>query len=248
MVRDKIFLFIVCVLSVGLNFAQASDRKMFVLEGNGGAGKSTLLGIIKDRLAVDVIFEPVEKWQAVGSGGNLFESFFKDPSRWALSFQSYVLVSRVQTILDHQKSTPVNMPQILERSIYCDCFCFAKNCYESGFMTAVEWKVYQDWFSLLIQNYTQKPSGFIYLRTSPKVCFERVKKRGRSEEAGFNLEFLTNLHNRHEDWLVNKIDLPDFLKDVPVLIIDCDQDFEQDEQRQKKMLEEIANFMNVSSL
>ena len=252
MVGRKFLMIVVCVVmsfcALGNKNIESLDRQMFVLEGNTGAGKSTLLRIIKANLPVDVILEPVDKWQAVVAGGNLFDLFFKDPKRWAMTFQSYVLVSRLQAILDHQKSSPTDIPQVLERSVYCDCFCFAKNCYESGFMSAIEWQVYSEWFSLLIKNYTQKPSGFIYLRASPQVCFERVQKRARSEEANFNLEFLTTLHKRHEDWLIYKVDLPEYLKEVPVLIVDCDLEFEQDDQRRAQVIKEIANFINATSI
>ena len=36
-------------------------------------------------------------------------------------------------------------------------------------------------------NLKSNVDGFIYLKTSPEVCLERIKKRGRSEEKGFIL-------------------------------------------------------------
>ena len=33
----------------------------------------------------------------------------------------------------------------------------------------------------------------VYLRTSPEECFARMKKRGRSEEAGVNLDYLKKI-------------------------------------------------------
>lgn len=42
----------------------------------------------------------------------------------------------------------------------------------------------------------------MYLRTSPEVVFERIKARGRPEETGISLEFLTDLHDIHEEWLL----------------------------------------------
>lgn len=248
MVRVKSIVSLVVLCVVSLVVLESSERKMFVLEGNGGAGKSTLLRILGESLSVDIILEPVEKWRSVEDSGNLLELFFKDPRRWATTFQSYVLVSRLQTILAHQKAHATEMPQILERSVYCDCYCFAKNCYESGYMTEIEWQVYREWFSLLIENYTQKPSGFIYLRTSPAVCFERVKRRARPEEDGFSLEFLTTLHRRHEDWLMHKRDIPEFLRDVPVLVVDGDEEFECDEGRRVAIIEQIDAFMRSVSL
>lgn len=222
-------------------------RKMFVLEGNIGAGKSTLLRMLADHLPIDAIAEPTDKWQKIGAAGNLLDLFYKDTPRWAYTFQSYAFVSRIQTILEHQKTQAAGMIQVLERSVYCDRFCFAKNCYEAGLMSGLEWQIYQEWFSWLVENYTQKPAGFIYLKTSPRVCFERLVKRGRSEEAAIPLEYLTSLHNKHEDWLVHKQDVTTYLKDVPVLVLDCDEDFEQDLVRRALFIDAVAKFIGVGA-
>lgn len=225
---------------------KGAARKMFVLEGNIGAGKSTLLRILGEHLPVDIVSEPTDKWQKVGAAGNLLDLFYKDTPRWAYTFQSYAFVSRVQTILEHQQAYAADVTQVLERSVYCDRFCFAKNCYEAGMMSGLEWQIYQEWFSWLVENYTQKPSGFIYLKTSPQVCFDRLGKRGRSEESAIPLDYLISLHNKHEDWLVHGHDVTTYLKDVPVLILDCDGEFEQDSVRRAMFIEKIANFINVA--
>lgn len=222
-------------------------RKMFVLEGNIGAGKSTLLRILGEHLPVDIVSEPTDKWQKVGAAGNLLDLFYKDTPRWAYTFQSYAFVSRIQTILEHQQTHALDVTQVLERSVYCDRFCFAKNCYEAGLMSPLEWQIYQEWFSWLVENYTQKPTGFIYLKTSPQVCFDRLSKRGRSEESAIPLDYLVSLHNKHEDWLIYGRDVTDYLKDVPVLVLDCDEEFEQEPTRRAMFINKIANFINVEA-
>lgn len=225
-----------------------ATKKMFVLEGNIGAGKSTLLRILKEHLPVDIVAEPTDKWQKVGAAGNLLDLFYKDTPRWAYTFQSYAFVSRIQTILEHQQGQASDaITQVLERSVYCDRFCFAKNCYEAGLMSGLEWQIYQEWFSWLVENYTQKPAGFIYLKTSPRVCYDRLVKRGRSEEAAVSLDYLISLHNKHEDWLIQGHDVTDYLKDVPVLVLDCDADFEHDPARRKQFIDEISRFIGVEA-
>ena len=44
----------------------------------------------------------------------------------------------------------------------------------------------------------------VYLQTDPKIAYDRIKKRGRSEENGIKMGFLKNLHTLHEDWLINR--------------------------------------------
>eukprot|EP00899_Mesostigma_viride_P023196 jgi/Mesvir1/4060/Mv25218-RA.1 len=46
------------------------------------------------------------------------------------------------------------------------------------------------------------PDAFLYLQASPEVCMERMKRRGRPEEATVGLDYLTRLHCQHESWFV----------------------------------------------
>ncbi len=148
--------------------------------------------------------------------------------------------------LEQEAHFASNGIQILERSVYSDRYCFAKNCYELGIMTDLEWELYKEWFSWLIENYSTPPSGFIYLQTDPDVCFSRIKKRSRSEEAEIPLEYIKLLHKKHEDWLVNKLDISDKLYDVPVLVLDCNKDFENDINLQKENMLKILAFLDKS--
>lgn len=45
------------------------------------------------------------------------------------------------------------------------------------------------------------PDGFIYLAASPETCLRRLTLRGRDEEGGVSLQYLYNLHAKHEEWL-----------------------------------------------
>ena len=56
-------------------------------------------------------------------------------------------------------------------------------------------------------------SAIIYLRCDPRVCSERIKKRNREGEEEIPLEYLTNVHERHEEWIGRQ-------KDTKVLTID----------------------------
>lgn len=219
-------------------------QKCFILEGNIGAGKSTFLRIVKDRLAVQPVFEPCEKWQKVGGTENLLEKFYADTPRWAYTFQSYAFITRVLEQLEHAKKNTLGA-QVLERSVYSDRYCFAKNCFELGTLSLLEWKLYQEWFNWLVDNYAIKPDGFIYLRTDPTVCFERLLKRNRKEEAAVPLSYLELLHNKHEDWLIKKEGVAEYITKTPVLVLECNADFEHDEQEQARHMAKIASFFGV---
>ena len=220
------------------------EQKCFIVDGNVGAGKSTFLKMINDHLQVQVVLEPHEKWQRVVGEENLLEKFYNDMGRWAYTFQTYAFVTRVMEQQMHAKRNPYAV-QVLERSVFSDRYCFAKNLYELGFMNALEWKLYQEWFAWLVDNYVAKPTGFIYLRTNPTVCHERLKKRNRQEETEVSLQYLQQLHDKHEAWLMHKQGVADHIQDVPVLVLDCDNDFEHTQKEQENHIEKVINFIGL---
>lgn len=220
------------------------EKKNLMLEGNIGAGKSTFLRILEPHINANAIFEPTDKWQNIGDGENLLDLFYKDIKRWAYTFQSYAFISRIQAF-NQLKPEQTDKPfKVMERSVYCDRYCFAKNCFEMGLMSPLEWQIYKDWFSWLAENYAPQPAGFIYLQTNPEICFERLKKRNRSEETGVSLDYLKTLHERHEDWLIAKKDIDNSIKATPLLIIDCNESFENNPRRQKEIITQVNNFMD----
>ena len=224
------------------------NQKSFIIEGNIGAGKSTFLSLIEKELPVQVVYEPHQKWQDVGAGDNLLEKFYNDTPRWAYTFQSYAFITRIIEQMEKAKTNQHGV-QVLERSVYSDRYCFAKNCFEMGTLSALEWKLYQEWFEWLIVNYAPKPTGFIYLKTDPRVCYERLTKRAREEEVGVSLGYLSSLHDKHESWLLKKHEVAAYLQDVPVLIIDCNKEFEEDKEQMEKHRNAISSFIqNPQSL
>jgi deoxyadenosine/deoxycytidine kinase len=219
------------------------SKKTLMLEGNIGSGKSTFLNTIQNHLPdITVVLEPTAQWQKL-EGGNLLDLFYRDTPRWAYTFQSFAFISRIKSQKDAFKAAPATQPLILERSIYCDRYCFAKNCFESGTMTALEWNLYTEWFSWLAEDTSIRPDGFIYLKATPQTCYQRLLKRNRSEEAGVSLHYLETLHNKHEDWLTHKKEVSKAIANVPVLTLDCNQEFETNEKVQEIFVEKIKEFI-----
>jgi len=219
-----------------------NKKACFVVDGNIGAGKSTFLRMLQQQLDVHVVYEPCDKWQKVVGDENLLENFYRDTPRWAYTFQSYAFITRV---LEQEQHAYANAQPIhvLERSVFSDRYCFAKNCHEMGLMSTLEWKLYQEWFNWLVDNYVQKPDGFIYLRVDPKVCHERLVKRNRQEETGVAYDYLKKLHDKHEDWLVNKIDVAPYIQNTPVLTLNCNEDFEHNSEELIRHIEQVVNFV-----
>ena len=219
-------------------------QNCFIVDGNIGAGKSTFLRIVGEHIQIQIVPEPHEKWQNIGGDDNLLQKFYTDAPRWAYTFQSYAFVTRVMEQQAAALKNPYNA-QLLERSVFSDRYCFAKNAYELGYMNALEWKLYQEWFTWLVDTYVVKPTGFIYMQTSPEVCYQRLVKRNREEESGVPMQYLQQLHDKHQQWLIDKNDVAHYIKDVPVLVLNCDTDFEQDQAEQERLLAQVISFVGI---
>jgi deoxyadenosine/deoxycytidine kinase len=220
-------------------------QKYFVIEGNIGSGKTTLLRIIRERLGIPIVFEPVHRWQTIGGTENLLEKFYNDTPRWAYTFQSYAFITRILEQERHARAQNHPM-QILERSVFSDRYCFAQNCYEQGAMSSLEWNMYQDWFSWLVDEHLQRPSGFIYLSCDAELCYKRLKKRNRSEEVTVTPDYLQLLEDKHRSWLIDKKGVADYLKDTPVLILDGTIEFEKDFSVQEQWMAQLSSFIGIN--
>lgn len=43
----------------------------------------------------------------------------------------------------------------------------------------------------------------MYLRTTPETVYDRMKVRGRAEESSVSFDYLKQLHDLYENWLIH---------------------------------------------
>lgn len=123
---------------------------------------------------------------------------YQDPKRWAFAFQHHVQL----TMLRRHNVVPHAPVRVMERSIHSAQHCFVKNFEKSGLLHPAEYACLAEWYELICAHWPSiVPVGVIYLRTSPDVAFERLLERGRSEERVVSLEYLSALHELHEQWI-----------------------------------------------
>jgi len=190
-----------------------------VVEGNIGSGKTTFLQYFNNE-EVEVLAEPVDKWRNA-NGHNLLQLMYEDPHRWSLAFQTYVQLTMVQ---NHTKVISKRI-KLMERSLYSAKYCFAENLQRSGKMPLSEYGVLSSWFEFLLScpKVDLGVDLIVYMRTDPEVALSRLRSRGRGEEHLIDQEYIRDLHQLHEDWLVHgKHALP-----APVIVVDANKDLEE---------------------
>nr|AKH40320.1 putative deoxynucleoside kinase protein [Kallithea virus] len=169
-----------------------------VVEGNISSGKSTFLKYLeKYEDTMVLIPEPIEKWRNV-NGENLLENMYNDAAAWGPSFQSYVLFTMIQShLLDTN-----GVCKVMERSCHSSFHCFTKYLYDRKFIEPAKYSILKTWYDFNNSIFNLDVHLTIYIRTSPEVIYERMCKRGRSEEVNVTLEQLTRMHNIYENWLL----------------------------------------------
>lgn len=179
---------------------------IYFIEANIGTGKSTFLSLVEKYYSdiAQVIYEPVDTWTNFKDkdGVNILDHFYNSPQKYAYVFQNIAFMSKVNLI------SQIDMTKqfvFIERSIWSDKYVFAKNCYLNKMMNNIEYQVYLMWFDWIQEKCnTIASKKFVYLKCEPEISFQRLQKRGRKEECGIDINYIRQIHDRHEEWLVNE--------------------------------------------
>ena len=101
---------------------------------------------------------------------------------------------------------------LISCSILCTCSyffvhaflqMFVRDVHEANWLNGMELSIYDSWFDPVLSSLPGLiPDGFIYLRATPDTCHKRMMLRSRSEEGSVTLQYLQDLHEKHECWLL----------------------------------------------
>lgn len=172
--------------------------KRFAIVGNISCGKSTVVRSLgKEIIGSLTLDEPVRLWRDV----KFLPAFCADMKRYGLAFQMFAFATRQAM---HKDIDETNVSCVIaDAHVYTDRNVFTQNLLDGGFMTKEELVWYDVTFNMWKKLVPESdPDLFIYLKTSPKTCYERMKKRiieeGRTEESAYSVEYLEGLHAHFE--------------------------------------------------
>ncbi len=168
----------------------------FVIDGNISSGKSTLMNLLQslfDPSQVEFNYENLDLWTNV-NGYNLLESYYKNPRQEALSFQQYVLTTRLET---YSNPTPGKVIIFGERDPISD-YVFAKFHRQVGNISQGQWEGYVASTKWMLNKLYEPPDLVLYLNVGPETCFDRKEDRNRSEEQSVVPDYFKQLHTAYK--------------------------------------------------
>ena len=177
------------------------------IDGNIGSGKSTILEFLKEYFKNNkkIIFldEPVNEWNNIRDENNvtILEKFYKNQKKYSFAFQMMAFISRLSILKDaiEKNKDEKDIIIITERSLNTDRYIFAKMLYDQGKMEKIEYDIYLKWFDSFSKNSVIQK--IIYMKTYPKICFDRVNKRNRIGESNISIEYLIDCNKYHEEMM-----------------------------------------------
>jgi deoxyadenosine/deoxycytidine kinase len=164
-----------------------------VIAGNIGSGKTTLTNMLVKHYGWKPQMETVEE-------NPYLADYYKDIARWSFCLEVFFLKQRFRDLLEIANSKETI---IQDRSIFEGVYVFAATNKEMGNMTDRDFETYMELFQSMMQV-AHLPDLMIYLRASVPHLVENIQKRGRDYEQTIQLEYLTNLNRRYEDFIYNK--------------------------------------------
>ncbi|XP_032606266.3 putative thymidine kinase 2 mitochondrial variant 1 isoform X3 [Taeniopygia guttata] len=213
-----------------------AGKRIICIEGNIASGKTTCLDYFAQTTSIEVLKEPLAKWRNV-RGHNILGLMYQDASRWGITLQTYVQL----TMLEQHTRPMISPIRMMERSIHSAKHVFVENLYRSGKMPEVDYAVLSEWFDWIQNNTDVSVDLIVYLQTSPKVCYERLKTRCREEEKVIPLEYLEAIHELYEEWLIKRAL---FEVSCPVLVIGADHDMQKMVEKYEENRDQILNPAN----
>jgi deoxyadenosine/deoxycytidine kinase len=207
------------------------SRYYILVEGNIAVGKSTFLKRLEQQLGknAEVFPEPIDNWTNY-KGVNLLHEMYKNPAKNSFRFQTFVQLS-IGSIQYKLTQAPI---KVMERSLNSGRHIFTEAMSRLGHIDPIEYNIIDDWYQWMTQI-SPPVDEIIYLRTSPEVALKRLNRRHRSAESGVTLEYLTTIHDLHENWLMSGS------CDTKIRVIDQNQPLEQSLQTADELAIELKS-------
>jgi deoxyadenosine/deoxycytidine kinase len=158
---------------------------IITIDGNIGAGKTTILNYIHANHNIFVDLEPIDKWKP------FLDDIYLNKQKF-FNFQIRVWLDRSWIQEKDNFSTIV-----MERSPYFIRNTFNKTMIDNGLVNSQEGNIMNELYDKT--DIIWKSNYYIYIRSCPQKCLDRIIERGRENEMNINIDYLNDIHNLHEE-------------------------------------------------
>jgi deoxyadenosine/deoxycytidine kinase len=156
---------------------------IITIDGNIGCCKTSILNYFHKNYKTAIDIEPVDNWTEYLK--NMYDT---DNSTY--NFQIKVWMDRCWI---QEKS---NVIVLMERSPYFIKNVFVEKAHEDKSISTDEYNNLHKLHKTTDDLWN--PNAYIYLRSCPNMCFNRIKRRGRESEKNIKLEHIQRIHELHE--------------------------------------------------
>lgn len=158
---------------------------IITIDGNIGSGKSTVLNYLHKYKNYQIDLEPIDKWKSF-----LDDIYLNNKGYFNLQLRVWLDRAWIQ-----EKEN--NSIIFMERSPFFIRNTFNINDYNYNNINEDEYNVINEMYNKTDNIW--KSNLYIYLRSSPDKCLQHIIERGRINEMNINLQYITNIHNLHEE-------------------------------------------------
>ena len=176
---------------------------IYTIDGNIGCGKTSVLNYLHKYKNIQIDLEPVDKWKT------FLDNIYLSKTGY-FNFQLKVWLDRAWIQEKDNKSII-----LMERSPFFIRNTFNKNDYNNNNINEDEYNVINEMYNKTDNIW--KSNLYIYLRSSPKRCLERINYRGRINEMNITIDHIINIHNLHEETYKIAVD-----EKLNIVVIDVD--------------------------
>ena len=211
-------------------YSAPASKTFVAMAGNIGCGKTTAAKLLSQTFGFELFDEPV-------IDNRFLADYYRDMARWSFTLQLEFLIKRVQ---HHELISRVAKSCIQDRTLYEDPEIFAKYLNGLGYLDARELELYYDYFAKLHEGLHRPDKVICLVVHDVDVLLNRIRSRGRAEEANMSTDFLTGLNAHYSV-------LPQILEKkyaVDVLKIDVAKMDIRSGDGKQHFLDTVNNFIN----
>jgi deoxyadenosine/deoxycytidine kinase len=168
--------------------------------------------------------------------------YIQDTPRWAFTTELFFTRARIKKL--KAIKSMLEKSSVIVDSGLMSLHVYTKNHLVNGTMTAAEW----EFFNAIITDYQSdlpSPDIIIHLTCSPKVQLARIKDRGRSFEADYQIKYLESITDRLHEYTESLANPSADGKKTQLLTIDTEKIDLTKSTGQKEFLSQITK---ISSL